>query len=117
MKNGRRFAVLCAIILILPAVLFAAGEQESAEGAAKKITIGVSNGYFGNEWRTQDIEGIKKVFEYYRGQGIVDELIIQHAGGDINQQIQQSKLNSLPHYSKSPNHHKVEGLKREQGKI
>ncbi len=98
MKSTNRviFLGVLVIAMLLPAMIFAGGKQEPAETtevstAAKKITIGVSNGYFGNEWRTQDIEGIKKVFEYYRGLGVVDELIIQHAGFDINQQIQQTR--------------------------
>jgi len=98
MKSVKRITIFAILVLamLLPAMIFAGGKQDGAKtttesATAKKITIGVSNGYFGNEWRTQDIEDIKKVFEYYRGLGIVDELIIQHAGGDINQQIQQSR--------------------------
>jgi len=76
--------------LIAPMAAFGTGQQgyDAVEGG---ITIGVSNGYFGNEWRTQNIEDMQKVFEFYRGKGVVDEMIVQHAGGDINQQIQQSR--------------------------
>jgi ribose transport system substrate-binding protein len=88
-KLGVLFLILG---LVVPLGAFAGGEEEGVTGAEKEIVIGVSNGYFGNEWRTQDIEGIQKVFEFYRGKGMVADLIIQHAGGDINQQIQQSRV-------------------------
>ena len=91
MKIAKKIGLVFLLAILLPFMISAEGQKEGAAGAESKITIGVSNGYFGNEWRTQDIEGIKKVFEYYRGRGIVDELIIQHAGFDINQQIQQCR--------------------------
>lgn len=39
--------------------------------------IGVSNGYIGNGWRTQMINSIEKLGEYYKGQGLVKEVIVQ----------------------------------------
>jgi len=59
--------------------------------AKKKIVIGVSNGYFGNTWRTQCSEDMEKIFQFYKGKGLVDKMIVQHAGADINQQIQHCR--------------------------
>lgn len=53
------------------------------------FVIGVSNGYIGNGWRTQMIDSIEKLGEYYKGQGLVKEIIIQNAGVDVNNQIAQ----------------------------
>lgn len=59
--------------------------------AAKKegFVIGVSNGYIGNGWRTQMLDSIEKLAEYYKGKGLVKEVIIQNAGVDVNTQIAQ----------------------------
>ncbi len=62
-----------------------------ASAAPKKIVIGVSNGYFGTDWRTQMYEDLEKTFNFYKGKGLATELIVQHAGADINQQIQQCR--------------------------
>lgn len=62
------------------------------EGQAKdKVVIGISNGYYGTDWRTQMVEDIETVFSFYKGKDMVDEIVFQHAGGDINLQIQQSR--------------------------
>lgn len=53
------------------------------------FTIGVSNGYIGNGWRTQMLDSIEKLGEFYKGQGLIDEIIIQNAGVDVNNQIAQ----------------------------
>ncbi len=53
------------------------------------FVIGVSNGYIGNGWRTQMIDSIEKLGEYYKGQGLIKEIIIQNAGVDVNNQIAQ----------------------------
>lgn len=55
----------------------------------KVITIGLSNGYIGNNWRTQMLEDVQEMFEKYRRQGLADKLITQNAGLDVNNQIAQ----------------------------
>lgn len=52
-------------------------------------TIGVSNGYIGNGWRTQMLDSIEDLAAFYEGQGLVDDVIIQNAGVDVNTQIAQ----------------------------
>jgi ribose transport system substrate-binding protein len=69
-------------------------KKESSPGAAgpKKVVIGLSNGLFGTDWRTQMVESAQKAFDDAKSKGIIandSELKIQHAGADINQQIQQ----------------------------
>ncbi|NPV87360.1 MAG: substrate-binding domain-containing protein [Anaerolineae bacterium] len=63
----------------------------AAEGA-KKIVIGLSNGYFGTDWRTQHLNAAQQVFDEAKAAGLIaqdSELKIQNAGADTNQQIQQ----------------------------
>ena len=56
--------------------------------AAGPITIGLSNGYFGSEWRDQMIDGAKKQFAMYQSNGLNGKLIIQQTGPDTAAQIQ-----------------------------
>lgn len=55
----------------------------------KGFTVGISNGYIGNNWRTQMLEDIQDGLEEYKQQGLIDKVIIQNAGLDINNQIVQ----------------------------
>jgi len=59
------------------------------EAAAKKFTVGLSNGPFTHSWRVQMIESLRQEFDFYKDQGLVDKLIIQNAGPDVNTQIAQ----------------------------
>ena len=56
--------------------------------AAEPITIGLSNGYFGTEWRDQMIDASKTQFAQYESQGLAHKLIVQQAGPDTAAQIQ-----------------------------
>jgi ribose transport system substrate-binding protein len=56
--------------------------------AAGDVVIGLSNGYFGSEWRDQMVAGAQAQFDTYKAQGQASKLIVQQAGADINQQIQ-----------------------------
>lgn len=82
----KKLCLLLALVLLISA--FAAG---CGTTAAKKdgFVIGVSNGYIGNGWRTQMLDSIEKLAEFYKGKGIVKEVIIQNAGVDVNTQIAQ----------------------------
>ena len=67
-------------------------EEPAAEEPAapqEKYLIGVSNGYIGNGWRTQMIDSIEDISAYYKGQGVIEDVIIQNAGLDVNAQIAQ----------------------------
>lgn len=43
----------------------------------------------GSEYRTQMIDAIEETFDVYKGEGIVDELVLENADADVNGQIQQ----------------------------
>lgn len=115
--RSKRFLAILSLIIVFSLLLAACGAQKSntpasegqaAQGTAqdvakeeqqqdgtkdqepqKKFTIGFSNGYIGNNWRTQMIDAAEKLAEYYKGQGILDKLIVQNAGLDVNNQIAQ----------------------------
>lgn len=61
----------------------------SAKPKAGGYVVGVSNGYIGNSWRTQMIDSIEKLGEFYKGKGWIKEIIVQNAGLDTNNQIAQ----------------------------
>ena len=56
--------------------------------AASDAVLGLSNGYFGTEWRTQMIAGAQEQFDTYKAGGLAGKLVVQQAGADVNQQIQ-----------------------------
>jgi len=53
------------------------------------FTIGVSNAFVGSEYRTQMIDDIKAVFDEYKKEGLVDDLVLENADTDVSGQIQQ----------------------------
>ena len=55
----------------------------------RKIVIGVSNGFVGNNWRNQMLEDLQSQFEQYKAEGLLDELIVKNAGLDVDDQIEQ----------------------------
>lgn len=65
--------------------------QVEGEEAApvEKFTVGYSNGLITHSWRTQMTADVVQEFGFYQGQGIVDELLFQHAGFDVDLQNQQ----------------------------
>jgi ribose transport system substrate-binding protein len=63
----------------------AGGAQAAAGG---DVTIGLSNGYFGSEWRNQMIAAAQEQFDGYKKEGKAGKLIVQQAGADVGQQIQ-----------------------------
>src|SRR5271166_5102589 len=86
--------------------LFAAGVaalalwSSSAYAAdGSKIVIGLSNGYFGTEWRNQMVAGANEQFEFYKSKGMAGQLIVQQAGADTNQQIQDIRNMIQQHVS------------------
>jgi ribose transport system substrate-binding protein len=64
-----------------------------------KIVVGLSNGYFGTEWRNQMVDGAKEQFELYKSKGMAGKLIVQQAGADTNQQIQDIRNMIQQHVS------------------
>lgn len=53
--------------------------------------IGLSNGYFGTEWRNQMIAGAKEQFQAYKAQGLANNLVVQQSGANTGQQIQDMR--------------------------
>jgi ribose transport system substrate-binding protein len=64
-------------------------EVEKEAEAGGMFKVGYSNGLITHSWRTQMIEDVQKDFLLYQGQGRVSELLIQHAGNEVDLQIQQ----------------------------
>jgi ribose transport system substrate-binding protein len=65
---------------------------DSGEGGASTEgpwTIGLSNAFIGSEYRTQMVDDVKNVFEEYKAEGVLDELVLENADTDTNGQIQQ----------------------------
>jgi ribose transport system substrate-binding protein len=60
---------------------------------AKKFKVGYSNGLITHSWRTQMIADVVQEFGFYKGQGVVDELLIQHAGFDVD--LQNTQIRNL----------------------
>lgn len=56
--------------------------------AAGDVVIGLSNGYFGTEWRNQMVAGAQAQFDKYKAEGKASKLVVQQAGANINEQIQ-----------------------------
>jgi ribose transport system substrate-binding protein len=69
------------------AVAGVAGARMSA-AAETDVVIGLSNGYFGTEWRNQMVHGAELQFDEYKSKGMAKQLVVQQAGADVNQQIQ-----------------------------
>ena len=78
MKPGTLLAALAASLVCASA--FAAAPD-----------IGLSNGYFGTEWRNQMVDGAKEQFESYKTKGIVSNLVVQQSGANTGQQIQDMR--------------------------
>ena len=66
-----------------------AAAAETTAAPVKKLNVGFSNGLITHSWRTQMTADLVSEFGYYKGQGIVDKLSIQHAGFDVDLQISQ----------------------------
>ena len=89
--------LLIAIIVLsifagVGSAVFAGGQQEAA-AADDGFTIAFVNGYWGNNWRAQFVDGAVAVADKWKERGIVKELIVQNVNDDVTKQIVQ--LNSL----------------------
>ncbi|WRS31153.1 substrate-binding domain-containing protein [Actinomycetaceae bacterium MB13-C1-2] len=67
----------------------ASTEEDTTDANAGPFTIGVSNAFVGSEYRTQMIDAIQEVADEYKGQGLIDEVVMENADADVNGQIQQ----------------------------
>src|SRR6516162_7746771 len=85
------FAAAVAVLTLWSAPLHA------EEGS--KIVVGLSNGYFGTEWRTQMIACAKPQSHMSTSKRISRPLSIQQASADPNQHIQDSRNMIQQHVS------------------
>jgi ribose transport system substrate-binding protein len=76
---------LSTLLVAIPASLLCASVLAAAPD------IGLSNGYFGTEWRNQMIDGAKQQFQTYKAKGIVTDLVVQQSGANTGQQIQDMR--------------------------
>lgn len=77
------------MITLLVVGIFSVFLQGCAKQQSNGVTVGVSNGYIGNAWRTQMIENLEQQAAIYKSMGLIDDMFVQNAGTDINNQISQ----------------------------
>ena len=66
--------------------------EKFLKGTLKKnppYNVGLSNGLITHSWRTQMVNDMEKEFQLYKGMGLVNKLIVQHAGFEVELQISQ----------------------------
>ncbi|MGI6778532.1 MAG: ABC transporter substrate-binding protein [Acetivibrionales bacterium] len=85
MKN--KLYIITSMVLVV--LVFGISFTFTGCPGKRNITIGLSNGYIGNNWRTQMLEDVMVSFEKYKKEGLVDKIIVQNAGLDVNNQIAQ----------------------------
>lgn len=80
-----------AIITILVIMLIGAGVflYLTSNGRGGPYIVGVSNGYVGNNWRTQMLDDLDLMSQKYIEDQLIKEIIIKNAGNDVNNQILQ----------------------------
>jgi len=94
--NRRSILVLVIALVFLATVTLGAFADTAIEkflkGTLKKnppYNVGLSNGLITHSWRTQMVNDLEKEFQLYKGQGLVNRLIVQHAGFEVELQISQ----------------------------
>lgn len=78
--------ITCILLIILAFTLVVGNRKPQ-----KPYTVGISNGYVGNNWRNQMIEDLYEAINLYKSHGYIEEVIIKNAGIDLNNQIEQIK--------------------------
>lgn len=78
-------------IIILVIILIGAGVLSYLinHGKGGPYIVGVSNGYIGNNWRTQMLDDLDSMSQQYIGDQLIKEIIVKNAGNDVNNQILQ----------------------------
>jgi len=80
---------LLLLLLLVPAGLFAgSGEGKGEEAEKAGFNIAVSNGLITHSWRTQMVKNLQQAVAFYQGRGYIDNFYLQHAGFDVDLQIQ-----------------------------
>lgn len=73
--------------LIILSLVIAAFMLFSGAALAKTLTIGLSNGWVGSEWRTQMIDEAKAAAEKWKEKGVDVKVIVQSSNVDVQGQI------------------------------
>lgn len=71
----------------------APSESTEASASGEGFYIGFSNGYQGNTWRQQFVEGIEARLEMYKADGVVRDYMVTSANADITEQM--NHINSM----------------------
>lgn len=66
-----------------------AGKTAKTEG----IKLGISNGYYGNTWRAQYVEGMEALCKEYVADGTLSDYTILNSTGDVTEEL--NNINSL----------------------
>ncbi len=73
----KKFMIFVVVVcLAVPSMVMAEG-----------FNVAVSNGFITHSWRTQMVNNLQKTVAYYQGQGLIGDFQIQHAGFDVDLQI------------------------------
>jgi ribose transport system substrate-binding protein len=62
-----------------------AAASSSTQTKSGGFVVGLSNGYFGNTWRTQFLDDIQKVADDYKQQGVIKDFLVSNASSDAEQ--------------------------------
>jgi ribose transport system substrate-binding protein len=95
MKRKSILVLIASIIFLVSMTMGAFAEtaiEQFLKGKLHKkppYTVGLSNGLITHSWRTQMVTDLDKEFALYKGMGLVNRLIIQHAGFEVELQISQ----------------------------
>lgn len=111
-KNLKPVIIITAILIITTLCLFGCKDgvvsseqvEETAEAveqveeittevievaeSAESYDIAFSNGFITHSWRTQMVKNATEAVAWYQGKGLIDNFYIQHAGFDVDLQIQ-----------------------------
>jgi ribose transport system substrate-binding protein len=79
---------LLLLLLLVPAGLFAGSGEGKGEAEKAGFNIAVSNGLITHSWRTQMVKNLQQAVAWYQGRGYIDKFYLQHAGFDVDLQIQ-----------------------------
>ncbi len=83
----------CVLMVVFLSITAAEGSQE---GNGKDISnggydIAFSNGLVTHSWRSQMVAGIQEAVAFYKGKGLINEFYLEHAGFDVDLQIQHMR--------------------------
>lgn len=86
-----RRLVWVVVLLLVGGIVatFAGGQGEqsksASQGKSNGFVVAVSNGYFGNTWRTQFLDDMKQVADKYKQEGIISKYIVNNGSSTADQ--------------------------------